>query len=262
MNSDEVSKHHECSVSAWLHRLGKYSTPGIEKLASQYRNGAKCRCVEVKNGSFNWCFKVVFENGGPTWAVRFPVAGNVMHAESKVQREYAVMKFVREKTDIPVPEVIAFGAASDNHDPAMGPFIITEWVEGVPLSSLMEQLPRPARGPVLRTDLSDETLFAIYRQVANIMLELSRHNFDKIGALSLVYNDDGTPSWPVTSRPMTLKMNEIERGGYVTVDSTTFYNPLLKCTFQLTVYRSCTRTIPDRHRIRAQPRAAKHHAFI
>jgi hypothetical protein len=63
--------------------------------------------------------------------VRFPVAGNVMHAEEKVRREVAVMKFIKEETSILVPAVIAFSMASDNHDPQIGPFIIIEWTVGI-----------------------------------------------------------------------------------------------------------------------------------
>jgi hypothetical protein len=217
MDSDEVSQSHESTVADWLRRLRKYNTHGIEKLASSYRSSDKCICVKMINGSFNWCFKVVFDDG-TEWAVRFPVAGNVMHPEEKVQREVAVMRFIKERTLVPVPNIIAFGMAADNHDPEMGPFIIEEWIDGVPLSTIMEELPRPSWGPVLRGDLNDETLHTIYRQVARILLELSMHNFDKIGALSLVEHGDSTTSWQVTSAPMTLKMNEIERGGYVQVD--------------------------------------------
>jgi hypothetical protein len=217
MDSDEVSQIHESTVDDWLRRLRKYNTPGVEKLASSYRNGDKCVCVKMTNGSFNWCFKVVFDDG-TEWAVRFPVAGNVMHPEEKVRREVAVMRFMKERTLVPVPNIIAFGMAADNHDPEMGPFIIEEWIDGVPLSTIMEELPRPSWGPVLRGDISDEILYTIYRQIAKILLELSMHNFDKIGALSVVEHEDGTTSWQVTSAPMTLKMNEIERGGYVQVD--------------------------------------------
>jgi hypothetical protein len=46
-----------------------------------------------------------------SWAVRFPIAGNVMHAKEKFRREVAVMKFIKEETSIPVPAVIAFGMA-------------------------------------------------------------------------------------------------------------------------------------------------------
>jgi hypothetical protein len=88
----------------------------------------------------------------------------------------------------------------------------------------MEELPRPEWGPVLRKDISDKTLYAIYRQVAKILLELSIHNFDRIGAPSLVHRKDATHSWSVTSAPMTLKMNEIERSGYVRVGGKGSYN--------------------------------------
>ncbi len=147
--------------------------------------------------------------------MRFPIAGDVMHPEEKVRHEVAIMKFLKENTRIPVPTVIAFGMATDNHDPQIGPFIIAEWIEGVLLSSVMEELPRSPRGPVLRKDISDDTLYIIYRQMAKILLELSMHDFDKIGALSSVNDESGTTSWHVTSAPLTLKINEIERSGYV-----------------------------------------------
>ncbi|KAH8702851.1 kinase-like domain-containing protein [Phaeosphaeriaceae sp. PMI808] len=216
MDFDEISRTHKSTLSAWHDRLSKYNTSGIEKLASKYRNGDICNCVKMHNGSFNWCFKVVF-NDGMAWAVRFPAAGNVIHAEEKIRREVAVMRFLKERTRVPVPQIIAFGMAADNHDPEMGPFIIAEWIEGIPLSTIMEELPRPEWGPVLRKDISDKTLYAIYRQVAKVLLELSMHNFDHIGAPFLVHRKDGTHSWSVTSAPMTLKMIEIERSGYVRV---------------------------------------------
>ena len=97
MDSDELGQIHESAVDDWLRRLGKYNTDGIEKLASKYRDGDKCMCVQMNNGSFNWCFKVSFDDG-TDWAVRLPVAGNVMHREEKVRREVAVMRFLKEKT--------------------------------------------------------------------------------------------------------------------------------------------------------------------
>ena len=214
MDSDEVSQGHEHTKLAWLNRLAQYGTLGVETLASKYHNGDKCACISVDHGSFNYCFKIIFDDG-TAWAVRFPIAGDVMYPEEKVRREVAVMRFLKENTRVPVPTVIAFGMAIDNHDPEIGPFIIAEWIEGPLLSSIMEELPRPSWGPVLRKDISDDTLYIIYRQMARILLELSMHDFDKIGALSLVKDENGTTSWQVTSAPLTLKLNEIERGGYV-----------------------------------------------
>lgn len=133
------------------------------------------------------------------------------------------MRFLKEKTRVPVLKVIAFGMAADNHDPEIGPFLITEWIDGIPLSTIMEKLPRPNGSPVLRQDISDKTLHTIYRQIANILLELSMLSFDRIGALSMVKSVDCTYTWPVEYAPMTLKMNEIERCRNVKVGGTKFF---------------------------------------
>ncbi|THY08716.1 hypothetical protein D6D01_09620 [Aureobasidium pullulans] len=54
--------------------------------------------------------------------------------------------------------------------------------------------------------------------MANILLELSEHDFDKIGALSMTEEDVTLPSWSIEHRPMTMKMNDVEAGGNVIVD--------------------------------------------
>ncbi|KAH8819395.1 kinase-like domain-containing protein [Xylogone sp. PMI_703] len=217
MDSDELTQIHASIAADWRNRLKKYNTSGVEKLASKYKNGDKCLCVGLKRGSFNFCFEVVFDDG-TRWAVRFPIPGNVIYPQEKIRREVDVMKFMKENTSIPVPEIIASGMAVDNHDPKIGTFIIEEWIDGVPLSTVMEQLPRPSWGPVLRKDITNEELSTIYRQIAKILLELSRYSFDKIGAPSSVKREDGTTSWLITYAPMTQKMNEIESSGYVRMD--------------------------------------------
>lgn len=218
MDHDESKTIHEARTQAWLtHYNTQYSTAGVEKLASRYKDGQHCKCIGRINGGFNLCFKVLFDDG-VAWAVRFPIPGWIMDPDEKVRREVAVLKFVQEKTQIPVPKLIAYGSASENHDPEIGPYIISEWVAGKPLNSLLEELPRPTWGPVLRDDIDDDILYKIYVQMADILLELASHNFSKIGSLTISEGNDGTTSWSVWTRPLTLKMNEIQRGGYVVVD--------------------------------------------
>lgn len=218
MDKDELMGTHEAAHKGWTSRLKQQTTfVGITDPASRYRNGQVCAYAGVTMVSFNARFKVVFDDG-IAWAVRFPVAGRAMYPDEKVLREDAVMRFIKEKTQIPVPRLIAFGMAADNFDPGIGPFTITEWIDGVTLSSVIEVLPRPTGGPQLRDDISDDVLYDIYRQMAGIMLELSMHDFDQIGALSTIENDGKSTSWTVSSRPMSLKMNETERAGYVTMN--------------------------------------------
>lgn len=145
-----------------------------------------------------------------------------MYPYEKICREVAIMRFVKENTTIPIPKVIAFGTAAENHDPAIGPFLITEWVEGKPVTAFLEKLPRPKWGPVLRDDIEEHQLRAIYSQMASILVDLGKHDFDKIGALSADRSAE-TSSWSVESRPMTLRVNDIEGGGNVIADSKALY---------------------------------------
>ncbi|KAH0163644.1 hypothetical protein KCU67_g5472, partial [Aureobasidium melanogenum] len=221
MDYDELNTIHEDRVQTWLNYYNQFYGPGgVEKLASRYKDGQHCECLGFINGGFNISYKVLFDDG-VAWAVRFPVPGWVMDPDEKVRREVAVLKFIQEKTRIPVPRLVAYGSASDNHDPDVGPFVISEWVGGKPLVYLLEQLPRPEWGPVLRDHIDDDIFYKIYSQMADVLLELASHDFGRIGSLGIPDGDGESASWPICTRPLTRKMNEIQRGGYVVVDDCT-----------------------------------------
>lgn len=65
----------------------------------------------------------------------------IMHPHDKLRREVAIVRFVKEKTKSPVPKVVTFGTTANNHDPSIGSFLITEWVEGLPATTVVEELP-------------------------------------------------------------------------------------------------------------------------
>jgi hypothetical protein len=146
------------------------------------------------------------------WIVRFPVPGKVMHGDEKTQREVATMQFIKLETSIPIPLIIAWGTSDDN-PLGLGAFIIMGFIEGVSLGKILEERPEPEHGAILRSDIDDNDLKTIYRQVADILLQLSEHNFPQIGSLSKIDNTHSS----VTSRPLTLKLNEIESHGGVFV---------------------------------------------
>jgi hypothetical protein len=160
-------------------------------------------------GSFNFCFKVHFEADGEEWMLRFPIPGRVMFAEQKLRNEVATMKFIKEKIDIPVPTVIAYGMADDNPT-GLGPFLIITFAEGTPLGEMLKADSVDEQGDkILRSDIPDSTLEVVYRQIADVILQLSEHNFDRIGSLSL----DSDDTWSIGSGPLTLNMNELARCG-------------------------------------------------
>jgi len=96
---------------------------------------------------------------------------------------------------------------TDESPYSFGPFIIMEYIQHT--FDLVDALNKPGLTlddrPILDPQISSERLELIYSQMADNLLELSRHSFPRIG--SLAEADDG--SWPVTGRPVTVNMNEL-----------------------------------------------------
>jgi len=95
--------------------------------------------------------------------------------------------------------------------------------------------------------------------MVRIYLELAVHDFDRIGALSEAKDDNGASIWSVSSRPMTLKMDEIERAGYVVMNGKILIVFLLLLLY-LFSYRLLTPTVRFGQRIHGVPRATEYHA--
>lgn len=210
----------------------------VEEIASHHRQGKVCRVIQRLQGAFNYCFRLRFDEDGEEWILRFPVPGNTMNPLTKAQNEVAVMHFLREKTTIPVPKVIAFGVATGDFV-GLGPYIIMEFVDGIPLDDVLLD----EKDGRLR-DVSDSVIEKIYRQIARIYLQLFTHSFPKIGALSMEETESDRV-WPVTSGPLTFKMNEIERMGGVRVGGWSSYRRLVHALTDIPQLRMDLLTLPS-----------------
>jgi hypothetical protein len=93
------------------------------------------------------------------------------------------------------------------------PFIIANFIEGESLGALLKDLPE---SQMLRSDVADEDLDTIYRQIANFLLDLSKLNFPRIGSLS--ETSDSSHGVMIDSRPVTLRAHEILSHGGVDVN--------------------------------------------
>lgn len=133
-----------------------------------------------------------------------------MYLSEQVRRELGAKKYILRETTIRTPELIAY---SMEDDLGLGPFVITEFIKGKTLDTLWKENPNEPRSG-LRSNIDEKVQDIVYRQVANILLELVNHNFDRIGSLS--FENGG--SYSVTARPLTLKMNEVARVGGVVTD--------------------------------------------
>ncbi|KJZ71313.1 hypothetical protein HIM_09287 [Hirsutella minnesotensis 3608] len=239
----EVLAANEDIAQKWLSLVASYDhhdapRSRIEAIASRYRQGQPCRVIQRFQGAFNYCFRVRFDDGDDDWMIRFPIPGYTMNALEKTQNEAAVMRFIQTNTAIPIPKIIGSGVA-DGEFEGLGPYIVMEFVQGISLDDLILE---EDGAWALRKDCPIDTIKGIYRQIASIYLELFKHNFSQIGSLSVAQNDDVGPNWSVTSRPLTFKMNEVERMGGVRVGGS-FAN--LPVRHYLTVQSAATDGIFD-----------------
>lgn len=116
------------------------------------------------------------------------------------------MRYVAANTTIPVPKICHWGTAEEN-PLGLGPFMIMEYIEHD--TTLSHALNDPILGSTdshsLDPNISMEKLEFLYRQMANILLQLSTLSFTRIG--SLVEDAEGHIS--VSGRPLMQNMNSI-----------------------------------------------------
>lgn len=129
-----------------------------------------------------------------------------MFLDEKVHREAVRMEFIGSRTQIPVPRIIAYGAAHENLT-GLGPFIIMTWIEGRKMSEILRK-DTPGKEDILNPDIDFRTLGALYSQMAEIHLELWKLDFDWIGCLG---HDQQSGQYIVDGPPLTLEVNELMR---------------------------------------------------
>lgn len=159
----------------------------------------------LEKGAYNISFQMKYKNAN-TAIIRFAQPGATMFPEEKVRNEVATMRYICDQTSIPVPFVYHWGTKKES-PLEISPFIIMDYIEHD--TNLYDVLktpgcPKEDRG-TLDPDISEAKLEALYREVASILLQLSRPSLPRIGSLDQV--DDFT--WRVTHRPLSMPMNTL-----------------------------------------------------
>ncbi|KFZ06593.1 hypothetical protein V501_07259 [Pseudogymnoascus sp. VKM F-4519 (FW-2642)] len=174
-------------------------------LASKHRDGLPCVLSKRFFGSFHICVRVVFDDG-IYWIIRVPLPFRLLQRDAHTEREVAILQCLRERTVIPVLEIIAYGFGGTRH-PALGPFIITTFIHAIPLTDWWKD-PK-SKETRLRSDIDEEVVKKVYRQAANIILELASLRFSAIGTLAAT--DDEHLTWSIKSPPWSITLHEAER---------------------------------------------------
>lgn len=207
MDFDDINLNAiEEEKKAWIAKASK-SAAGVCALANSYRQRDDCLFISLHCGSFNFSYRLNWEDDGEDWLIRFPLPGKSMYLDEKVQNEVSVMKYVSKNTNIPVPKIIGYGMADENPT-GLGPFIIMTWAEGRKMSEILRKEGTSGKDDTLNPDVSEDTLKTLYGRMAGILLELWKLDFGTIGSLTM---DESAESWEVGRRPLSLDMNELTR---------------------------------------------------
>ncbi|OJD13730.1 hypothetical protein AJ78_05842 [Emergomyces pasteurianus Ep9510] len=190
-----------------------------------------------QKGSYNICFPVIFTDSSgenpnvestqsaERWMIRIPLLPRLAFPEEKMRGEIATMKYIAEKTTIPIPRLFDY---SINRDNVLGlPFMALEYITGRTLHGT--EVPR----------LPDELKSHLFDQLADVYIQLYRQQFDHVGALTL---DSNNKNWVFEhNRPLTIELNDQELSGmksseiipaHQTYNSTIDYaNAVLKLVF-------------------------------
>ncbi|OQE32826.1 hypothetical protein PENFLA_c001G03137 [Penicillium flavigenum] len=142
MDFDHAEKKYQQNAAAWLNLWLRRSPEILSmQLAKKHRPGEAISACLWKSGAFNICYRVRYENR-PDVIVRFAALGRAILRREKVQIEVATMKYIRKTTSINVPEVFGSGICR------AGPYIVMPFLEGIPLSQLLQD-PSSEGRPVL-----------------------------------------------------------------------------------------------------------------
>ncbi|KAG2411639.1 hypothetical protein HFD88_009195 [Aspergillus terreus] len=169
--------------------------------ANRYRKRDGGKVVSMHYDPFTVKARLHWDDGGRDWLIRFTFSGRSSFIDEKVQNEAVAMKFVALKTPIPIPRVIAYGTAADNPT-GLGPFIIMTWVDGRKMSDVLWNTP----GRNLEETRATREI--LYGQIADILLELWKLNFDRIGSL---VQAEITRTFSANRRPSSQGISELSR---------------------------------------------------
>lgn len=178
---------------AWNQRLKESLPTLVKEIANRF--GIKAEYEYLSLGSFNCCYRLK----GLHSIIRFPIFSKSAFRYEKTNDECMIMTYVSRCTSIPVPKLLAAESCD------LGPYMVLSFVDGTRLSDHLKANSDPGEPIMLQQDINTATLAQAYRNMARVLVELSRCQFSRIGAVG----QDESGNWCVKKRPVTLNMNQI-----------------------------------------------------
>ncbi|KFY07719.1 hypothetical protein V492_06875 [Pseudogymnoascus sp. VKM F-4246] len=165
----------------------KFNLPALLHHAGQLRN-VPCTCdltQEPQRGSLNWTILLFFEDG-VEWIFRSPADGDddisAEVAGELLESEVATMKYIKENSSIPVPDI--FDYSSSKLNAIEMPYILMSKALGTQLQDFRWD-PHPLEKGIFpqRQHLSQIQKEKVMRQLGGIASQLLNLRFNKLGSL-------------------------------------------------------------------------------
>jgi len=198
----------DTTLHKWKTNL--FTTSTIQKITTllSHKPIPPLKLYPPQKGSFNMIIRLQFTDNSSS-IIRLPIPGYSVFPEEKVSAEVATMTFLK-RTSIRIPEIYAVG-----NDTLLGPYIIMEYIDHE--GDLVDALNTPtipiSDRPVLDPGIELPRLRSVYGQMGEMLLQLSKYEFEAIGCIS--QSGDG---WVVKDPPLSIDMNELVQVGCVDPD--------------------------------------------
>ncbi|KAI1202509.1 kinase-like domain-containing protein [Nemania serpens] len=165
--------------------LQTWATVVRNELMNSGNDTAPVECTSVldpMSGSYNTVFPLVFSDG-IRWALKvpqtIPSGGFDASAAHTLTTEALAIRFIKQETTIPVPEVHRFHAGMDNS--LQYPYILTDFIDGVPLYEVWFDHSEP--------ELLESRRMNALQDIASAMVQLGKFTFSRGG--SPVFDSNG-----------------------------------------------------------------------
>lgn len=153
-------------------------------------------------GGFNVLYPFRVDGYSHQLLIRLPCPNQALFPEEKTTSEAATARYIKQHTQVPVPEVFFYGV-----DAEVGAFMVIQDLGT--RRGIVQALERPhedsSETPVLHPEISETKLKTHYTQLARCLLQLAQPVFPRIGALI----ESSPGSFRVGARPITLNMSNM-----------------------------------------------------
>lgn len=132
----------------------------IAAFVESRRPGGGAEVLDWFQGSFNLCLQIMYDDETSDVVIRFPGPGHTVFQDEKIRKEVQVIQFLQDHITIPVPHLFSWGLTEDSPQ-HLGPFMISEFVEGVNQSNVLMDPADPKRLH-LNPDIDKSILDVVY----------------------------------------------------------------------------------------------------